>query len=129
MVSEMRLDGDGEASLFLDRSRTQVVLDLGQMPLELDRAGTVLKRWHGHESAIASLDMTTPGQAVMRLRASRVRRARSAAPQAERHHEREDSARESATGDFPGGRRRRSPGIAQAARRQLGGSVIEARLP
>jgi len=68
MVSELRLEGDGEASLFLDRSRTEVALDLDHAPLELERAGRVLRRWRGREAEIALLDMTTPGQAVMRLR-------------------------------------------------------------
>ncbi len=70
MVSELRLGDDGEASLFLDRSRTEVALDLDHAPIELERAGRVLRRWRGHEAEIASLDMTTPNQAVMRLRSS-----------------------------------------------------------
>jgi hypothetical protein len=128
LVSEMRLDGDGEASLFLDRSRTQVVLDLGQMPLELDRAATVLKRWHGHESAIASLDMTTPGQAVMRLRAAAfAERDRSAAlngimsGKIRRAKARPATFLVVADADHPASRRQRGG--------NLGGSVIEARLP
>jgi len=70
LVSELRLEDGREASLFLDRSRTQVALDLDHAPLELERAGRVLRRWRGREAQIASLDMTTPGQAVMRLRSN-----------------------------------------------------------
>src|ERR1700674_2520035 len=70
MVSELRLEDDREASLFLDRSRTEVALDLDHASLELARASRVLRRWRGREAEIASLDMTTPGQAVMRLRSN-----------------------------------------------------------
>lgn len=68
LVSEMRLDEDGTASLFFDRSHTELRLDLAHAPAELNRAAEVLERWRGHQSLIASLDMTTRGQAVMRLR-------------------------------------------------------------
>ena len=67
MISELRLDDDGEATLFLDQSRTEVAIDLDHAPAELERAGRVLRRWRGREAEIAALDMTTPGQAVMRL--------------------------------------------------------------
>ncbi len=68
LISEMRLDDDGTASLFFNRSRTEVRLDLDRAPGELRRASEVLGRWRGHEALVASLDMTTPGEAVMRLR-------------------------------------------------------------
>lgn len=68
LISEMRVDDDGTASLFLNRSHTELRLDLDRAPAELGRAAEVLGRWRGHESLVASLDMTTPGQAVMRLR-------------------------------------------------------------
>jgi len=70
MISELRLEDDGQATLFLDRSRTEVGLDLDNAAAELERAGRVLRRWRGREAEIASLDMTTSGQAVMRLRPS-----------------------------------------------------------
>ena len=69
LVSEMRLDGDGTASLFFDRSRTELRIDLDGAPAQLRRATEVLGQWRGHEQQVALLDMTTPGQAVMRLRA------------------------------------------------------------
>ncbi|MFZ0890324.1 MAG: hypothetical protein WA005_17935 [Candidatus Binataceae bacterium] len=68
MISEMRCGSDGEVSLFLDGSHTEIALDLDKAPAEIERAALVLRRWHGHESAIAALDMTTPAQAVMRIR-------------------------------------------------------------
>jgi cell division protein FtsQ len=68
LISEMQLGSDGETRLFLDDSRIQVVLDLDRAPLELERAAVVLRRWRGREADVVSLDMTTPGQAVVRLR-------------------------------------------------------------
>jgi hypothetical protein len=67
MVSEMRLSSDGTAALFMDRSRTEVIVDLGAAPAELKRAAQVLTRLRASGRRVASLDMTTPGQAVVRL--------------------------------------------------------------
>jgi hypothetical protein len=67
LISEMRLGNDDTASLFFDRSHTELRLDLNHESVELHRAAEVLRRWRGHQALIASLDMTTPGQAVMRL--------------------------------------------------------------
>jgi Cell division protein FtsQ len=69
LVSEMRLDGDGTGSLFFDRSHTELRIDLDDATAQLRRATEVLGQWRGHEQRIAMVDMTTPGQAVMRLRA------------------------------------------------------------
>lgn len=68
LISEMRVGDDGTAALFFNRSHTELRVDLDAAPAELRRAAKVLGRWRGHEALIASLDMTTPGQAVMRLR-------------------------------------------------------------
>ncbi len=81
LISEMRLAGDGEASLFLDRSRTELVLDLDRAAFELPRAARVLQRWRGREAEIATLDMTTPGQAVMRLRPAPISSAKRRTPE------------------------------------------------
>jgi hypothetical protein len=67
LVSEMNVNDDGTASLYLDRARTVVMIDLGAEPLEIRRAAEILSRWHERESMIAGIDMTTPGQAVVRL--------------------------------------------------------------
>jgi hypothetical protein len=53
--------------LFLEREQTEVVIDLDRAPAELDRAIEVRSKWQGRENLIAALDLTTPGQAVMRL--------------------------------------------------------------
>ncbi len=67
LVSEMKVDDDGTASLYLDRARTVVVVDLDAVPVEVGRAAEILARWHEREQMIAAIDMTTPGEAVVRL--------------------------------------------------------------
>ena len=67
IASEMNVDDDGTASLYLDRARTAVIFDLDQVPLELGRAAEILGRWHDREQMIAAIDMTTPGEAVVRV--------------------------------------------------------------
>jgi hypothetical protein len=69
LVSEMRVEDDETAALFLDRSHTELRVDLDDAPAQLKRATEVLGQWRGRERLIALVDMTTPGQAVMRLRA------------------------------------------------------------
>ncbi|MGH7948730.1 MAG: cell division protein FtsQ/DivIB [Candidatus Binataceae bacterium] len=80
MISEMRVADDGTASLFLDNSPTEVVIDLNGAQLEMRRAAEVLHRFLGREHHVAVLDMTTPGQAVVRLTTPFVTSARSAGP-------------------------------------------------
>jgi hypothetical protein len=70
LISEMSVAEDGTASLYLERSRTELSFDLANAAPELERATYLLRRWRGHRDLIAALDMTTPGQAVMRLRAA-----------------------------------------------------------
>jgi hypothetical protein len=67
-ISELRVDRSGLISMFLRRSRTEIELDFDRASFELDRASLVFARWRGHQELIALLDMTTPGQAVMRVR-------------------------------------------------------------
>ena len=68
LVSEMSVDDDGTVSLFLERSRTELNFDLTNAGPELQRASFLLRRWRAHRDLIAALDMTAPGEAVMRLR-------------------------------------------------------------
>lgn len=70
LISEMRVSDDGVATLFLEQPRMALVLDVDDTASELGRASQVMRVWRGHENAIASLDMTTPGQAVVQLRSS-----------------------------------------------------------
>jgi hypothetical protein len=69
LVSEMRIDADGTTSFYLDRERMAVTVDLDQQQFQLRRALEVLQQWQGRERLIAMLDMTTPGMAVVRLKA------------------------------------------------------------
>ena len=68
VVSEMRIATDGTATIFLEHPRIEVAFDLNRMTVELARAVAVLGIWRGHEDLVASLDLTTPGQAVMRMK-------------------------------------------------------------
>jgi hypothetical protein len=70
IISEMRVGDDGIASLFLERERTEVVIDLDRATTEIQRAIKVRQQWQGRENLIAALDLTTPGLAVVRLHAS-----------------------------------------------------------
>jgi hypothetical protein len=67
IISEMRVDDDGTASLFLERERTEVVIDLDRAATEIQRAIKVRQQWQGRESLIAALDLTTPGLAIVRV--------------------------------------------------------------
>jgi len=67
LVSEMNVDDDGTASLYLDHARTRVIFDLDSAPLEMGRAADILGRWRDRQQIIAAIDMTTPGQAVVRM--------------------------------------------------------------
>jgi hypothetical protein len=69
IISEMHVGDDGTASLFLERERTEVVIDLDRATTEIQRAIKVRQQWQGRENLIAALDLTTPGFAVVRLHA------------------------------------------------------------
>lgn len=101
-VSEMRIDADGAATIFLEHPHIEVAFDIDHAAIELARALEVLRMWRGHESLIASLDLTTPGQAVMQMRpaafagnnrASAVRTVALATPPHLPRNRREESAR------------------------------------
>jgi len=67
LVSEMSVAEDRTATLYLERSRTEIDLDLANAAPELEHASFLLRTWRGHRDLVAALDMTMPGQAVMRL--------------------------------------------------------------
>jgi hypothetical protein len=67
IISEMQIADDGTGSLFLEREQTEVVIDLDRAPAELQRVIEVRSQWQGRENLLAALDLTTPGQAVVRL--------------------------------------------------------------
>ncbi len=66
IISEMRVTSSGEISLFLDRPHLVIALAPGQLPLQLARAARVLDVWRGHHQLIGMIDMTTPGEAIVR---------------------------------------------------------------
>jgi len=67
-ISEMRVDHDGEAVLYLDRPAIPITIDLDHPDSEIGAAGRILTLWRGHHDLIAALDMTVPGEGVARLR-------------------------------------------------------------
>jgi hypothetical protein len=68
VVSEMRIDIDDTATIYLEHPHIEVAFDLEHATTEFPRALAVMKMWRGHENLIAALDLTTPGQAVMQMR-------------------------------------------------------------
>jgi Cell division protein FtsQ len=68
LVSEVRVATDGTATLYLDRSHTVLVLDRGRASDELAHAAAIMNRWRDHLNLMTGLDMTTAGEAVVRLR-------------------------------------------------------------
>src|SRR5208282_3384569 len=76
IISEMQVDDDGTASLFLERERTEVIVDLDRATTELQRAIKVRQQWQGRENLIAAVDLTTPGFAVVRLHAAQSNHSR-----------------------------------------------------
>ena len=67
MVSEMRIDDDGTRLAFPRSLAHRVAQSISTMRRRIRARREVLGAWRGHEHLIAMLDMTTPGQAVMRL--------------------------------------------------------------
>jgi hypothetical protein len=70
IVSEMRVGADGLAALFIDHPAIELTLDLDRTSDELPRAARVMRLWRGHQDLIAALDLTVPGEAVVRVRPS-----------------------------------------------------------
>jgi hypothetical protein len=101
LISEMYVHRDGEASLFLDSSHTEVALDLDNASAELERASDILGRWRGREDQIARLDMTVPGEAVVSLRATASGRAPGQTP-AQKGHRRHEAVVAMTGGDGGG---------------------------
>ncbi len=68
LVSEIRVANDGTATLFLEHSHTVLMLDRARASEELARAAAIMNRWRDHLDLMTGLDMTTAGEAVVRLR-------------------------------------------------------------
>jgi hypothetical protein len=69
LISELRVNADASVTLCLERSRLEITIDSDRAPDELEGARAVLKRLEGRERMVAAIDLTTPGEAVVRLRA------------------------------------------------------------
>ena len=74
-ISEMRCEADDGGVLYLDRPALSIAIDFAQAAVELERANQVLALWRGHRELLVALDMTVPGQAVVRLRPAAFRTA------------------------------------------------------
>jgi hypothetical protein len=68
LVSEVRVATDGTATLYLEHSHTVLVVDRARAADELAHAAAVMSRWREHLNLMTALDMTAPGEAVVRLR-------------------------------------------------------------
>jgi hypothetical protein len=86
VISEMRVRARGEIRLYLDRPHLVIVLNSGQFPLQLARAARVLEVWRAHRELIGMIDMTIPGEAIVRPKAEAVKHSyRAYATGAVRH--------------------------------------------
>lgn len=79
MVSELRTDGDGVGTVFLDHPHFPILFTLDDASLEFARSAQVLRLWRGHQELIASLDMTVSGQAIVRLKPGVLEKVKHAA--------------------------------------------------
>ncbi len=68
LISEVRVANDGTATLYLEHSHTILVVDRGRATDELAHAAAIMNRWRDHLNLVTALDMTTAGEAVVRLR-------------------------------------------------------------
>jgi Cell division protein FtsQ/DivIB, C-terminal len=68
LVSEMKAGPDGTATLFLEHTRAAVVIDVSRSGAEIERAARILRMWRGHQQMLAVIDLTTPDEAVVRLK-------------------------------------------------------------
>jgi hypothetical protein len=67
-ISEMRVDTDEGATLYLDRPALTITIEFAHAAAQVEEATRVLAIWRGHRDLLVALDMTVPGQAVARLR-------------------------------------------------------------
>ena len=67
-VSEMRVGANGDATLYLERPAIAIVIEIPAPMAELGRAAKILGLWRGHSELIAAMDLTVPGQVIVRMR-------------------------------------------------------------
>jgi hypothetical protein len=68
IVSEMAIESGGNTTLFLENPPASVIIDLDRGAAGIQRAARILNMWRGHERMLASIDLTGPDEAVVRLR-------------------------------------------------------------
>jgi len=66
VISEMRVTAHGEAHLYLDRPHLVIILTPTGFSPQLLRAAKVLKIWQQHRELIEMVDVTIPGEAIVR---------------------------------------------------------------
>ncbi|MGH7857216.1 MAG: hypothetical protein ACREQY_07760, partial [Candidatus Binatia bacterium] len=68
-VSEVKPQADGEYLVYPEQSPMAIRFgsEIGEEPF--GRLSAVLDLWRGREMQVAAVDLTVPGQAVLRLRA------------------------------------------------------------
>jgi hypothetical protein len=74
IISEMRLMSSGEMRLYLDRPHLVLAFTPGQFSLQLARAAKVLEVWRGRRQLIGMIDLTIPGEAIVRPQAETIER-------------------------------------------------------
>jgi len=78
LVSEMAAASDGTATLFLEHPRVAVSIELNRSEAGIQRAVRIMHLWQGHQQLLAAIDLTVPGEAVVRLTPEAFDQARSA---------------------------------------------------
>jgi hypothetical protein len=79
-ISEVRIDSDDTATLYLERPAVPITIDIAQAPEELTRSMRILGLWRDRVDLIAAIDMTVPGQAIVRVRRPALRPAALISP-------------------------------------------------
>jgi hypothetical protein len=74
VVSEMRVRAHGEIRLYLDRPHLVIVLASTGFSLQLSHAAKVLKIWQQHRELVGMIDVTVPGEAIVRPKAEAIER-------------------------------------------------------
>lgn len=68
VISEIRIDSDETATLYLERPAIPIMIDIAPAPQELARSMRILGLWRDRVNLVAAIDMTVPGQAIVRVR-------------------------------------------------------------
>ena len=77
-ISEVRPEDRGEVVVYPERIRIAVRFGGGADGGAFRRLDAVFEQWRGNEASVAAIDLTVPGQAVLRMRKGAHTRASSA---------------------------------------------------